>query len=369
MLMPEFRKGSEFTIGVELEFQLVDDVSMNLSPCAPLLIDKCKKRGLKRIKKEFIQAMIEVTTGVCPSITDVECDLIHRIKTLQQTAKEMGVLINPTSLHPFSDPYSQPLTDDIRYREILFDLQIVGQHLITQGFHIHIGVKDGDTAIKVADNIRAYLPLFLSLSASSPYFCGRDTGFQSYRASLFEAVPYSGVPPELKDWAYFKGIVKMLMEADIISDVRDIWWDVRPHPYFGTVEIRICDIPPRFKEIISITAFAQALVHFIVKNQNTLPVPPHRLIIVNNKWHAARYGLEGYFVDVYKSEKMTQREAALRLIDALTPSYKALGTTQYIDGIYDIIKKGSGSKRQRGLIKKGYGFQDVILAIIREFWM
>ena len=366
-MVPEFKKSHAFTIGVELEFQLVDRESLALVPLAPRILESLSDQWKDRIKKEFIQSMLEVNTGVCHTIDDVAQDLRVVTLHLEQKAHEQGALLHPTSLHPFSRALDQQPTQDPRYLEILEDLRLVGQMLITQGLHVHIGVPDGDTAIWIVDHIRAYLPLILSLTASSPFFQGIDTGFQSYRSKLFEQLPRSGIPASLGSWDEYVRLCNMLMEGGIISDVRDIWWDVRPHPYFGTIEVRIGDLPPTFKEILAITALIHALVVYISRNRN-LPPPPHRLIIANNKWQAARYGLNGTFVDLDVKTRLTQREAVTHLLARLEDTFLELGSKKYTDVLKEVLTLGSGSYRQRTLKERGLTFQEIIKETIEGFW-
>ena len=366
-MIPEFKKSKAFTIGVELEFQLVERESLELASKAPAILSTLSDQWKERIKKEFIQSMLEVNTGVCESMEEVAGDLRVVITHLEEKAEKEGALLHPTSLHPFSLALDQQLTEDPRYYEILDDLRLVGQMLITQGLHVHIGVPDGDSAIWVVDQIRVHLPLIRALTASSPFFQGIDTGFHSFRSKLFEQLPRSGIPASLGSWDEYVRLCNMLMEEGIISDVRDIWWDVRPHPYFGTVEVRIADLPPRFEEILAITSLVQALVVYIFRNRN-LPSPPHRLIIANNKWQAARYGLDGAFVDLDVEAKQTQREAVVALLVRLEETFSELGTSEYVEVLKEILTLGSGSYRQRSLKERGHTFEEIIRETIEGFW-
>lgn len=363
----EFKSSPIYSIGVEVEFQLVDQNSLALAPRAPEILQALSRKQGAYIKKEFIQSMLEVTTGICANMAEVERDLMETTRYLEEKAKKADVLLHPTSLHPFSRASEQRLTDDPRYRKILEDLKIVGQRLITQGLHVHIGVPDGDTAIKVVDHMRSYLPLILTLTASSPFFEGVDTGLHSFRTKLLEALPRSGIPAELRTWKEFVGLATTLMELGVISDIRDIWWDVRPHPYFGTVEVRIADVPPRMKEILAVAALIHTLVVHIADTRRPR-LFPHRLIIANNKWQAARYAMDGAFVDMEHKRRITQKDAIKTLLATLEKRFFVLGNEKYVDTLMEILELGPGSLRQRSLREKGYTFEQIIRQNIQGFW-
>jgi carboxylate-amine ligase len=246
------------------------------------------------------------------------------------------------------------------------DLQMVGRRFITQGLHVHVGMEDYEDAIRVCDNIRLFLPILLALTCSSPFYEGLDTGLQSYRAKLFEALPLAGMPDELGSWDEFIEMVDLLMNTGIISEVRDLWWDVRPHPDFGTIEIRICDLPSRFEEILAVVALIQGLVANITETDKHLN--PNMQVLKSNKWQAARYGLEGRFVYPLLQKKISMQEAAEEIFTKARPAMEKLGTTQYLEILKRIVSSGTSSKLQREIYDRQNDFPAIIKEIYPEFW-
>ncbi len=362
----EFRPSEPFTIGVELEFQLLDEEELALAHASPVLLDALSPLLGYRVKREFIQSMLEITTGVCSSMRQVEQELREAIGQLEETASQHGVAIYGASLHPFSSYREQRLFDDRRYRVIMEELQLLGRRLITQGLHVHIGLSSGDMAIKVFDAIRRYLPIFLALTASSPFFEGEDTGLDSYRTKLFSALPRSGMPGTLVRWEGFVQLVETLKEAGIIDDVRELWWDVRPHPYFGTIEVRICDLPSRFDEILGMVALIQAVVAFVAESPMT--EPPLWYLIKGNKWQATRYGLAGRFVDPVDRSTISMKGAVSRLVRAAAPQARRLGGLSYIMALERILKEGNSAARQRAIYADEGDFKAVIRGMQSLFW-
>ena len=249
--MIKFNSSPEPTIGVEIELQLVNKNNLDLNNISSKVLADVDKEFSDKIKCELIESMIEINTDICSNIEETEKDIRKTLNYLEAILKNYETELSCTSLHPFAIAKNQIVTDNNRYKRIMHDLQMVGKRFISQGLHVHIGIKDSEEAIKVNNALRVYLPLLLSLSTSSPFFEGEDTGLHSYRTKLFEALPLAGMPDYLNNWKHFENLTEHLEGAGIINSVKDLWWDVRPHPGFGTVEIRVCDIPINFKEIIA----------------------------------------------------------------------------------------------------------------------
>lgn len=363
---PKFKSNKTFTTGVELEIQLIDLKSMDLVPMAPEIL-KNLSDDKNTFKPEFIQSMVEITTSVCNSMDEIRADLQKGLIRLEDTAAKLGCATHVSSLHPFALSGRQLLTEDQRYKKILGELQIIGRRMITQGLHVHVGMPDGETAIKVFDKIRIFLPFFLALSASSPYFEGVDTGLSSYRSKLFDALPRSGMPEPFGSWENFVNMADRLFKAEVIKSARDFWWDVRPHPLFGTIEIRICDLPGSFMEILALCAFIRKTVMSIATDRINI-TPAHRAIVKNNKWQAARYGLDGFFVDPETLENRPAKDAVLDLSEKLAPLYKESGSTELHAIITDMVEKGCTSKRQREIYKKHKNFNSLISEMKFGFW-
>ena len=359
-----------YTLGVELEFQTLDKETFNLAPLAPVLLDNAPSILRPRITHEWIRSILEIRTGICRSVRDVENDLLETCAMAEELAAENNCLLFAASLHPFARTKDQVLTKDERYERIMEELQIVGRRFISQGFHVHVGMIDGDTAIKVCDRIQPYLPIFLALSASSPFFQGEDTGLMSYRTKLFEALPLAGIYKEIGDWERFLSDIEMLQEAEIIESIKDLWWDARPHPGFGTLEIRACDLPSRFGDILGLTALIQCFVATLAElDQN--PTTCNQQFLKTNKWQAVRYGLEGKFIDplgYLGGGKMSIREAVLRLLDIVQPMVNRFSCQRYIQMLDRILENGPGADCQRRAYAETGDFKEVVKQLHSKFW-
>lgn len=353
-----FNKSPAPTIGVELEIQLLDADTLALSPLAPEVLNMVPDTLKERIKPEFIQSMVEINTGICFTVAEVESDLTGSYNLLNEMAGSLGGSLYCVSLHPFSKSTEQKVSDAPRYKRIMDDLQIVGRRFITQGLHVHIGVDDEEKVIRVNNNMRIYLPILLALTTSSPFFDGEDTGLMSYRAKLFEALPLAGIPDSLDNWEEFENLISLLRKSGIIESVKDIWWDIRPHPDFGTIETRICDLPYSMRDILAVTALVQSLV-LTLAEQEERP-EPHMQILRSNKWQAARYGLQGVYVDPFYGRKCSMKEAVINLYEYVRPVAAMLKSTDYLDQVPGIIKRSTGAHIQRKSYNKNKDFKEMI---------
>ena len=362
-----FNKSPGPTIGVEIEIQILDAETLELKPVASEILKRMPRSLSQRIKPEFIRSMVEINTGICDTVADVETDLRDAYSRLSNIAEGLGASIYSASLHPFSRYSGQEVTDNPRYKKIMNELQLVGRRFISQGLHVHIGVDDEEKAIKVNNNLRLYIPILLALTTSSPFFESEDTGLMSYRTKLFEALPLAGMPDSLDDWEEFNTLIRLLMKSGVIESVKDIWWDVRPHPDFGTVEVRICDIPYSLRDILAITALIQALVIALAEQYEN--PEPHIQILRSNKWQAARHGLEGLYIDPFFGRKYPMREAAINLYRHVKPVSEALESTAYLDEIPRILNRSSGAHIQKQLFySNGRDFIKMIKTMQGQFF-
>ena len=246
------------------------------------------------------------------------------------------------------------------------DLQIIGTRFITQGLHVHIGIDNCEKAIKVNNAIRMYLPQLLALTTSSPYYEGEDTGLHSYRTKIFESLPLAGLPDYLNDWDHFTKLTDNLIKANIIRSVKDLWWEVRPHPGFGTVEIRVCDIPVNLEKTLALVALIQALV-IIIQNEDNYP-DTHIQILESNKWQAVRYGLEGAFINPITYKQLSVRKAIENLCNLAEPVMVSSGSIKYIRVIEDILMQGTGATKQRELYESSGNFKNMIQCLKEQFY-
>lgn len=366
-----FAPSDEYSLGVELEFQLVNKTDCKLVPLATKVVADMPEAFAEKTALEFLQSIVELRTGVCGSVDEVAADLRRTILAGYECADRHDCLLFSGSLHPFADPDEQVLSFGSRYQRIMRELQYVGRQFICQGLHIHIGMSNRERAVKVCDTMQPYLPVLLALSCSSPYFRGNDTGFASYRTKLFEVLPLAGITDFHGSWSGVEQKVAMLRDHQIIDDFRDLWWDVRPSPAFGTVEIRICDLPVRFPMVLGLVALVQALVRGLA--EGLVPHEPVSLHVMSyNKWQAARHGLDGDFVDplglLGKRRELTMKKAVTRMVQALQPVIKSMGTEMYIASLVALALEGTGADHQRRLVNSGYDFPDMIRNLHNRFW-
>ncbi len=361
-----FKSSKAFTLGVELELQILSGSSFELLPLGPKLFEKTPPEWRPFIKPEAYQSMIELVTPVCENLAAVEEFLSQGLKRLEETAAEEGAFVLPLSLHPFARAREQKIWEKARYQKIFQELQLVGRRFIAQGLHIHVGMPDRETALKVYNALRPFLPLFLALSTSSPFYEGEKTGFHSYRTKLFEVLPLAGLPRAFSSWEEFETLVKTLLEFEIIFSLRDLWWDIRLKPEFGTVEVRICDVPGRFGDLLGLVALVQTLACFLAERK-PLPGIPYE-IISYGKWQAARHGIRGSFVDPESFRKRNFIEATSTLMTQLESLSRRLGTKNYLPGLLRLLKESPVSFRMLALFEKGATFRQIIKAVKEGFW-
>ena len=365
-----FEQSAPYSLGVELEFQILDAQTLNMTPKAAEMLALFPQPENDHVTGEFLQSLFEVQTGICASVNEVEQDLRHIVEVAENVARQCGCVLFASGIHPFALPEEQKVTENKRYLRIMNELQYVGRQFISQGLHVHVGMNDRETAVKVCDVIQAYLPLLLALSTSSPYFTGDDTGFHSYRTKLFEVLPLAGIAEYLGDWESYENMVNMLLEAGVIKDACDLWWDVRPSPYFGTIEIRICDMPSFFPDILALSALIQALAVYISEEK----FPRHRInpqLLRYNKWQASRHGLKGRFKDPFSWLTDTQQtigDSVLQMLVALEPHMIRLDSNRWATQVRHILERGSSTDKQRELVRDLQSQKNMIAQLQSEFW-
>jgi len=362
----KFRSSLNPTIGVEIELQLIDNNTKDLKNISPKILADIDKSFSKRIKYELFESMIEINTNICNTVEEVNQDIRQTLHHLEEILMNYNASINFTSIHPFAKGKNQIISNNVRYKNIMKDLQIIGTRFITQGLHVHIGIDDCEKAIKVNNMLRIYLPLLLALTTSSPYYEGEDTGLYSYRTKIFESLPLAGLPDYLNNWDHFTKLTSNLIRADIIRSVKDLWWEVRPHPGFGTVEVRVCDIPINLEQILSLVALIQALV-ITIQNEEKFS-NTHIQILESNKWQAARYGLEGIFINPENFKQISIKKAIENLCNLVEPTMVSLGSVKYIRIIEKILQYGTGAIKQRELYKNSADFKYMIQSLREQFY-
>ncbi|MBC8208515.1 MAG: YbdK family carboxylate-amine ligase [Desulfobulbaceae bacterium] len=364
-MLLQFNPSTPLTIGIELEFQLLDLKTFNLKPSGPDLL-KLVPMGLQNnIKAEFIQSMVEISSPVCLNMNDLEDSIRSLYDTLQTLLNQCECLPYAASLHPFAKISERQISPAGRYHTLMAELQLAGRRMMTQALHVHIGLTNREQLIQVCNDIRGSLPILLALSTSSPFLEGEDTGFHSYRSNIFIALPRTGIPEKMEGWNQFSHLIQILNEGTLLDGINELWWDVRPHPDFGTIEIRICDLPARLSHILGISALIQALVGTLIKRPlNTHPMDE---IIRHNRWNASRFGLNGTCISDIHDNHTTFKTAALDLMERVRPMSATLNSEKYLDNCFHIINNGSCADHQRRLYESHGSFKTMIKTIQNEF--
>ncbi len=294
----------KYTLGIEEEFQIVDPQTGELRSHVSEILDEGTMLLGEQIKPEMIQSMIEVGTGVCRNIQEARADITRLRSVIAALARKNNLAIVAASTHPFSHWQDQKSFDDKRYELIIGEMQMVARSLLIFGLHIHVGVAQPERAIQIMNAARYFLPHVLALSTSSPFWLGVNTGLRSYRSKVFEQFPRSGVPDHFDSHSSFQRYIELLVKTNCIENGKKIWWDVRPHPFFPTLEFRVCDIPTCVDDTIALAALFQAIVATLDRliDRNLGFRLYRRMLIQENKWRAVRYGLEGKLIDFGKQQ-------------------------------------------------------------------
>jgi carboxylate-amine ligase len=346
-----FGAGDQYTLGVEEEYMLLDGESFDLVQHVDTVLSAAQNGELTdRIGPELMQSVVEISTPVCKSVADVDAELRKLRGLVSGIAGERGMRVGSAGTHPFSLFERQRITARDRYRNLVDQLQYVARRELIFGLHIHVAVDDPEKAIKVTSALLLHLPDFLALSANSPFWRGEATGLASSRQMVFAAFPRSGPPPRFRDYADYAEVVGQLEKTGCIADYTHIWWDIRLHPRFGTIEIRVMDAVTRVEETVALTAYVQALVkHYAERFDSGAELPSfHRILISENKWLGARYGLEAPVMDLATGRRNRVPVAQLirRTLREIEPHARELGAERELEGINDILGKGNGADRQ-----------------------
>jgi glutamate---cysteine ligase / carboxylate-amine ligase len=368
----EFCGSPSTTLGVEIELGLVDRESRALTIGANDVLDdlaRCVGPEIgEKVKHELFQCTVEVITGVCDTVADARADLESSLAPLRDVVDRRGFALIGSGAHPFSDWRDLAVSPHRRYSDLVESIQWPARRLAIHGVHFHVGVPSGPHSIAIVQSIAYHLPLFLALSASSPYWLGADTGMASSRTKVFEGLPTAGLPPRLAGWAEFETLMDGMLNAGVIASIREIWWDCRPHPDFGTVELRMCDGITNLDDVASIAALAQSLVTLLIEQMDAgEPLPGGaEWVVRENKWLASRYGLDSSFIVDVHGNRRPAAELVLELVDLLGPTARALGCADELAGIGTILERGPSYRRQRRILADGGTLTDVVDALTAE---
>ncbi|WP_106350882.1 glutamate--cysteine ligase [Antricoccus suffuscus] len=355
-----FNPSERSSLGIEWELQLVDVKTRELTSGAVDILDEISPAGddeLPKAKLELMQSTVEVITGICQTVSEAQQDLAQTVRVVAAAAEKRGLALMCAGTHPFTDWNSQLISPKERYSQLVEDMQWLARRLQIFGVHVHVGVRSSDKVMPIVNALQQYIPHFLALSASSPYWTGDDTGLASARSKVFESLPTAGLPYQLADWDEFEVYMETLISAGAIDTISEVWWDIRPHPDFGTVELRICDGIPTLDEIGAVAAIAQCLVEQFDRELDrgyTLPAPK-TWIVRENKWRAARFGLDADIVVDDKGTVRPVREAISDLVEELMPTAKRLDCVEQLEFVLQILEVGASYQRQRDVAKENDG--------------
>ncbi len=358
----------KFTLGVEEEYMVIDPHTRELASHDQKIVELAAHIINDGVKAEMHQAVVEVGTGICKDVTQAYQEISHLRKVVSEVAGTLGLKIGASGTHPFSHWSKQLITPNPRYDEIVQEMQEAARSNLIFGLHVHVGITDKNMAIHIQNTIRYFLPHIYALSCNSPFWEGRNTGFKSFRTKVFDKFPRTGIPDRFENWDDFKNYVNLLIKTNCIDNAKKIWWDVRVHPFFDTIEFRICDVPMRVEETIAITAIFQALVVKLYKLrlQNMSFILYTRALINENKWRASRYGLDGKLIDFGKQIELDTRVLILELLEFVDDVVDELGSRSAINYIRTILEQGTGADRQLAVYQQTGSLEKVVDYITDE---
>jgi carboxylate-amine ligase len=355
--------GPSYTIGIEEELMIVDSEMHEL---VNAIEDLLRDAPEGHIKPELMESVLEIATPPCKDIPEADRELRRLRESVRQLAGKHDLMLGSAGTHPYALWEEQRIAARARYRELVSALRFVARQELIFGLHVHIGVDDPDKAIHVADGMRVHLPVLLALSANSPFWRGDLTGMASSRMPVFRQFPRVGIPPSYGNWENFERELEFMIDSGVIADYTYLWHDVRPHPNLGTVEIRACDAQTRVEHTVGLAALIQAMVkelceHF--ESGQQLSTYPWQMLD-ENRWLAARHGLDGDLVDLPSSDRVATRTLAYRLLDRLKEHAEDLGSADALGAVREILSHGNGAHRQRVVYEANHDLREVMAAIV-----
>lgn len=358
-----FTRNERPTLGVEVELQLVDAKTGALRSAIEAVLAELPQSLAEQIKPELMQSYLEINTGVCTNVREAGVDLSDKLKQLDRVTEKLGLKLLWAGTHPFSSWRDQQITKNDRYFRLVDLMQDVARRLVTFGLHVHVGVDSGDKAVMICDRMLRHLPLLLALSSNSPFWEGRATGLHSNRANIMQGLPTAGLPGRMRNYSEYTWLVNHLIATGFINTIREIWWDIRPHHNFGTVEVRVCDVPADLDQVLALTALVQCLVVAISReiDEGTYLHEYHPMIVQQNKWRAMRYGSAARLVDSPSMRPRGVTEIVEEMIQLLTPISRELDCEFELNSLTD-LPANAGSARQLAIFQQTGNHQ----AVVRE---
>jgi carboxylate-amine ligase len=364
----EFNSNDRPTLGVEIELGLVDAHTFALASRCNELLEHLPKASEEPFKPELMQSYLEINTCVCETVADAERDLRDKLAIVDAAAAGMGLRLWWGGTHPFSKWRDQLVTPNDRYEMLVNLLQELARRLITFGLHVHVGVDSGDKAVMICDRIMRHLPTLLAITCSSPFWEGRNTGLKSYRSKVMEGLPTAGMPTLMRNWSEYVWLVHHMVETGFINTIREIWWDVRPHHNFGTVEVRVCDMPGSLIDSLAIAALVQCLVKALSDeiDEGTYQHDCHPMMVRQNKWRATRFGNQAELVDDFTHEVRPVPAVVEGLIETLGPIAKQLDCQHYLEHCHRMAEGPSWADRQLTLLAETADEREVVRILCEE---
>ncbi|MES2654423.1 MAG: carboxylate-amine ligase [Bacteroidota bacterium] len=354
---------SKFTVGIEEEYMVIDPVTRELKSHDQKIVEAAAKILTDdQVKAEMHQAVVEVGTGICRNMNEARIDLANLRKTIHNVAGDLGLRIGASGTHPFSKWEQQLITEHPRYNEIVNELQDAARSNLIFGLHVHVGMESREMAIHIANSVRYFLPHVYALSTNSPFWEGRNTGFKSFRTKVFDKFPRTGIPDFFETIEEYDNYVRLLVKTNCIDNAKKIWWDLRVHPFFDTVEFRVCDIPMLLDETLAITAIFQALCAKLYKlrSQNLNFIIYKRALLNENKWRASRYGIDGKMIDFGRECEVDTKSLIYELLDFIDDVVDELGSRNEIDYVQKMLERGTGADRQLAVFQQTNNLKDVV---------
>ncbi len=360
---------NNFTLGIEEEYMVVDPVTRELKSHEQKIVSEGQKMIKDKVKAEMHQAVVEVGTDICRNIEEAFKDVSILRSTISKIAGDLGLWVGASGTHPFSHWESQLITDHARYNEIVNELQEAARSNLIFGLHVHVGMESREMANHIANSTRYFLPHIYALSTNSPFWEGRSTGYKSFRTKVFDKFPRTGIPEYFESIEAYDNFVKLLVKTNCIDNGKKIWWDLRVHPFFNTVEFRICDVPMTVEETMCIAALFQAICVKIYKlrSLNMNYIQYSRALINENKWRASRYGIDGRLIDFGKEEEVNTRVLIYELLDFVDDVVDPLGSRHYVRFAERILERGTGADRQLKVFEETGNLVSVVDYIHDQF--
>jgi carboxylate-amine ligase len=358
-----------FTIGVEEEFQIIDPESLELRSHVVQLISSAAARGVgDLVKQEMHQSIVETGTKICENVSELRLEMHRTRSELVLAAESTGLRVAAAGTHPFSSWIDQVISPGERYQNIVEEMGQLARSLLIFGMHIHVAMPDKQTTIDMMNMVRYFLPHLLALSTSSPFWMGRNTGLKSFRTTVFRRFPRTGIPEVFESWSEYENFINLLVKLNCIDTGKKIWWDVRPHPTYGTLEFRMFDTATRVEEAVAIAALTQAIVvklHRLYTHNQSWRIY-RRALIEENKWRAARYGIEGKLIDFGREAEVPMRDLMLELMALIDDVVDDLGSRSAVEYIHTILNEGTSAERQLRVYQQTGDLKDVVRHLVME---